>query len=67
MAGLLESEGLHAPDEGEMGVARIELGQAATRAVAQVAGVAQEEVELVPEGQGQQVGGPARQQGVERP
>ena len=62
---LLEAERLHAEHEALVGVLGIEGEAGAPDAVAQVGGVAEEEVELVADEQRQQVGGPPRQQRVE--
>ena len=58
--GLLETERLHAEHEALVRVVRIEGETGAADAVAQVRRVAEEEVELVTDEQGQQIGGPAR-------
>jgi hypothetical protein len=64
VAGLLEPEGLHAQHEAVVGVAG-DGRQGPSDAVPQVLRVAREEVELVAELEGEQIGGPADQQVVE--
>ena len=55
---LLQAEGLHAACERRVGMVGVERGQAATGSVAQVRGVAEEEVQLVADLERQQVGRP---------
>ena len=68
VAGLLETEREHAVHEPRVRDAAGSMRRAGSGdAVAQVGGVAEEEVELVAGEQGQQVGGPLDQELVERP
>ncbi len=65
VAALFEAEGVHAAHVAVVRVHRVDGGERAADAIAQVGGVAEEEVELVADEQAEQVGGPADQQGVE--
>ena len=67
VAGLLETERGHAEHERRVRMLRIELAQRSDRAIAQTLGVAEEEVQLVPDHQREDVGRPADDQFVERP
>ena len=65
VAGLLEPEGGHAADERGVRMVVAELAQRPDRTIAEALGVAEEEVELVPEHQRKGVGRPADEQVVE--
>ena len=62
---LLETEGVHPAQVAVVWVGGVDGGQRSADAVAQVGGVAEEEVELVADEQAEQVGGPPDEEGVE--